>query len=364
MAAEPCAVGAALGRIAASDIRARHGNPPHRSAAMDGIAVRAAEVAGAPVVLAAGAFAPIDTGQQVDARWDAVIPLEELDLLDDGSARVEHDAEPGRHVRPAGEDIAAGAIVAAAGRRLGPADLGLAVACGHATVPVRAQPRVALIPTGDEVRPAGSELEPGEIPDANSVLLSAMLREAGALPEVLPIVADRPDALERAVRGATAGHDVVLVLAGSSRGTRDHTAAVLQRCGRLIVRGVALRPAHPVLLAIVDATPVVGVPGYPVSAALACERFVEPVVGTLSGSTSAPRRTRRAVLARRVVCRRDSELVVPVVLEAQPDRDPLAWPQSRRGGALAALARADGTLSVPAGGPSLDAGESVLVALR
>ena len=286
-AVESCSVDVAAGRFAAADVRARHPNPPHRCAAMDGIAVRAAETAGAPVVLAPGAFAPIDTGQHVAPEWDAIVPLEELDQLEAG-ARVRHAAEPGSHVRPAGEDIAAGALVVGAGRRLGPADLALAVACGHAALPVRAHPRVALIPTGDEVRPAGSELAPGEIPDANSVMLAATLRAAGAVCEVLPITADRPTLLEPAVRAAAARNDLVLVLAGSSRGTRDHTATVLERAGALIVRGVALRPAHPVLLAVVDATPVVGVPGYPVSAALACERFAEPVIAALLGRRAAP----------------------------------------------------------------------------
>ncbi len=361
--AERCDVGAALGRVLAEDLRARHANPPHRCAAMDGVAVRAADTAGAPVVLRAGAFAPIDTGQHVDPGWDAVVPLEELDRLD-ADVRIRHAVEPGRHVRPAGEDVAAGALVAVAGRRLEPADLGLAVACGHAEVLVRPRPRVGLIPTGDEVRPPGSELAPGEIPDANSVMLSAMLREAGALPDALPIAPDRPAALADAVRAAAARSDLVLMLAGSSRGARDHTAAVLGSCGELIVRGVALRPAHPVLLAVVDATPVVGVPGYPVSAALAFDRFVAPVLALLSGASPRAALTRPAVLGRAILGRPGDELVVPVVLEPRDGADPLAWPQSRRGGALAAHARADATLAIPAGTGELAAGDPVTVTLR
>jgi putative molybdopterin biosynthesis protein len=139
---------------------------------------------------------------------------------------------------------------------------------------------------------------------------------------------------------------------------------VLERCGALVARGVALRPAHPVLLAVVDQTPVIGVPGYPVSAALACERFAEPVLARLSGTPRRSPPTAGARLARPVFSRRDAEVVVPVVLERGPDGQNLAWPQSRRGGALAGLARADATLSVAAGAPPLDAGDHVCVELR
>ena len=330
---------------------------------MDGVAVRAADTADAPVTLPPGRFEPIDTGQVVAARWDAVVPLEELDRLD-GGVRVRHAAATGGHVRPAGEDVPAGALVAAAGRRLEAADLGLAVACGHAAVAVRARPRVAIVPTGDEVRPAGSTLAPGEIADANSVMLAAMLRGAGALADVHPIAPDVPGAIEDAVRGACGGHDLVLVLAGSSRGGRDHTAAVLARCGTLVVRGVALRPAHPVLLAVAGRTPVVGVPGYPASAAVAFERFVAPVVAALTGAVAPAGPTIRAVLGRAVLGRRDAELAIPIVLEPRAGADPVAWPQSRRGGALAAYAGADATLTLPAGAGALEAGDTALVELR
>jgi putative molybdopterin biosynthesis protein len=182
-------------------------------------------------------------------------------------------------------------------------------------------------------------------------MLSAMLEEAGAAPSVSPILPDAQTAVERAVVAASARSDLVLVLAGSSRGGRDHTAAVLERCGRLLVRGVALRPAHPVLLAVVAGTPVIGVPGYPVSAALAVERFAAPVVALLAGAPPMVRETRRATLATAVLGRRDAELWVPLVLETRPDAEPLAWPQSRRGAALASLARAHATLTVPRGQP-------------
>ena len=347
----------ALGAVAGADVPALHDNPPHRCAAMDGFAVRAASTTGAPVVLPAGACAVIDTGQPVGDEWDAVVPVEET-AADPGGVLMRHQVAPGRHVRPAGEDVTAGTRIIAAGARLRPYDLGLAAACGHRTLPVRRAPAVAVLPTGDELRPAGTPPARGETADANSVMLAARLREEGAPVRVLPIAPDDPSALEPAVRAAAAEHRVVLVLAGSSRGTRDHTRAVIERCGTLAVCGVASRPAHPVLLGAVGATAVVGVPGYPVSAALTVERFVLPVLDRLVCRSRAVQ-TVQVRLAAEVLSRRDAEVVVPLALLPQDGGPPLGVPQSRRGGALAGLARSGALLRVPAGSDALPTGSVV-----
>jgi len=354
---EEVALADALGRVLADDVPALRAHPPARCAAMDGIAVRSAATAFAPVVLREGEYATIDTGQPVAEQWDAVVPVEEL-APDPGGMLVRHATTPGRHVRPLGEDVQAGATIATAGARLRPYDLGLAAACGHATLPVRAPVTVAVLPTGDELRAPGEAVADGEIADANSVMLAARLREEGARPHVLPIARDDPAVLERAVRAAAAEHPVVLVLAGSSTGTRDHTAAVMERCGTVAVRGVALRPAHPVVLGAVGSAAVVGVPGYPVSAALTLERFVLPIVDRLLGRRRPAARIRVRVTAE-LLPRRDAEVVVPLVLEAGEDGIPRGIPQSRRGGALSALARAGALLRLPAGGDAVPAGTVV-----
>jgi molybdenum cofactor synthesis domain-containing protein len=347
----------ALGAVAARDVVALHAHPPHRCAAMDGIAVRAPSTAGAPVVLRTGEYAAIDTGEPVGAGWDAVVPVEETAPAPDGML-VRHPAAPGAHVRPAGEDVPAGAAVLAAGARLRPYDLGLAAACGHATVAVRVPVGVAVVPTGDELRPAGTVPEPGETADSNSVMLAARLREEGATVHVGPIVRDDPAELEAALRAGAATHRVVLLLAGSSKGRRDHAADVVGRCGVLAVHGVALRPAHPVILGAVGTSAVVGVPGYPVSAALTLERFVLPLLDRLLLRRRAPATVQVRVTAE-LHPRRDAEVVVPLVLEAGDDGVPLGLPQSRRGGALSGLARAGALLRLPAGGDDVAAGSVV-----
>ena len=189
-------------------------------------------------------------------------------------------------------------------------------------------------------------------------MLAARLREEGIPAHVLGVVRDDPVALEAAVRAAAEAYRVVLVLAGSSKGTRDHTAAVLERCGTLAVRRVALRPAHPVLLGAVGSRAVVGVPGYPVSAALTLERFVLPLLDRLSARRRPPRTVRVRVTSE-LHPRRDSEVVVPLVLEPGDDGIPLGVPQSRRGGALSGLARAGAMLRLPAGGDVVAAGSVV-----
>lgn len=355
--AEQVAITEALGRVAAADVVALHPNPPHRCAAMDGIAVQSAATAFAPVVLERGEYAVIDTGQPVDDRWDAVVPVEEIAPDPDG-VLVREVVPPGAHVRPAGEDVAEGAVVVEEGVRLGPYDLALAAACGHAALSVRGLVPVAIIPTGDELRAPGSMLRPGEVADSNSIMLAARLRDEGVPAHVLGTVRDDPDALEAAVRPAVEAYRVVLVLAGSSKGTRDHTARVLERCGELAVRRVALRPAHPVLLGVSGSSAVVGVPGYPVSAALTLERFVLPLLDRLMA-----RRRREVTVRVRLTAelhpRRDSEVVVPLVLEPGDDGIPHAVPQSRRGGALSGLARAGAMLRLPAGGDVVAAGSVV-----
>lgn len=355
--AERVALADALGRVAVDDVVALHANPPYRCAAMDGIAVQATATAFAPVVLGPGEYAVIDTGEAVEDRWDAVVPVEETAPDPDG-VLVRHPTLPGAHVRPAGEDVPEGAVIVEAGTRLGPYDLALAAACGHAALDVRAPVPVGIIPTGDELRPVGTRPRPGEIADSNSLMLAARLREEGIPAHVLGVVRDDPAALQAAVGAAVGAYRVVLVLAGSSKGTRDHTARALEACGTLAVRRVALRPAHPVLLGVVASSAVVGVPGYPVSAALTLERFVLPLLDRLL-CRRRPELTVRVRVTAELHPRRDAEIVVPLLLQPGADGIPLAVPQSRRGGALSGLARAGAMLRLPAGGDVVAAGSVV-----
>lgn len=359
----------AVGRVTAASIRAEWSAPAHELAAMDGIAVRAADLATAtpmaPVRLAPRAFAAVDTGDPLPDGHDAVVMREHVTYLPDGSVELIAPVRPLRHVRTVGEDVMAGEHLLPAGHELRPVDVAVLAGAGHLTLPVRRRPRIAVLPTGDEVRPLGTEIGRGEILDTNSLMLSGMIREAGCEPVCLPITPDDRDALAAAIRAAATRADLVLVVAGSSAGRDDHTAAVLSGLGEVAVQGVAMRPGHPVVLGVVRAhtpVPAIGVPGYPVSAAHVFDTFARPLVQMLQVRTPPDPTTVRARLARSVPSRVGPAECLAVRLNRSPvDGALLADPISRGAGALSVLMRADGLLRIPAGSAGLDAGTEVLV---
>src|SRR6516225_6829149 len=238
-----------LGRVTATPVRARFPAPRFACAAMDGIAIKAvpADVRGV-WQLAAGAFAWVDTGDLIPAHMDTVVERERVQLAADGSAQISGPAPRGLNVRAAGEDFPAGELLIPAGHRLRPPDLAAAATAGHATLQVARRPVTAVIPTGDEIRPVGAALGPGDVTDSNSLLLASWAEEAGAQAVVCDIQPDDPDMIAAEIQRAALAAELVLVIAGSSAGRSDHTAAVVVRAGGLAVRGVAVRPGHPVLL--------------------------------------------------------------------------------------------------------------------
>ena len=409
--AEPVPVGLALGRVTAAPVAARWPSPRAACAAMDGIAVRAADLAAVSgedgpggslgedqsVRLPAGSFEWIDTGDLMPDGADTVVMREWLLPQDDGSmivtaaaggrrgsggGRTWH-ATPGRHVRAAGEDFAAGELLVPAGRRLRPGDLAAAAASGHATVTVAISPVVAVIPTGDEIRPVGAAVRRGDITDTNSVMLAARCRQLGAVPLVSAVVPDDPDVLAAQLRRAAAEADLVLVIAGSSRGRGDHAAAVLAQVGGVAVAGVAVRPGHPALLGHAkrpdvspghagprqagpgraghrsDVAPVIGLPGYPLAAAVIFELFATPMLAALTGQAPAAEGV-RARLDRDWSSPADVEDWVLVTLSpAGPGGLPSARPARRGAGSISQLARADAWWPIPAGQGDLPAGAAI-----
>jgi putative molybdopterin biosynthesis protein len=358
-------VGEAVGRVTAEPVWALRSSPAFDSAGMDGIAVRAADTVGAaettPVLLDADDFEVVDTGDPLPPGYDAVVMREHVH-------RVGHRAElraavpPYQHVRSIGEDISATELLLPEGHRLRPVDVAACAAAGVADLAVRRAPVVAVIPTGDEIRPLGAALAPGDILDTNSLMLAAQAREVGCVARVAPVVGDDPDAITAAVRAEAADADLVLLIAGSSAGRDDYTARVVAGAGTLAVHGVAVRPGHPVVLGAVDATPVVGVPGYPVSAALTFDIFAAPLLAELEGAAPGERPSTTAHLARKLPSAIGMDDWVRVRLGRVADRV-VATPLPRGAGVLTSLVRADGLLVVPAGVEGHHAGEEVRVEL-
>jgi putative molybdopterin biosynthesis protein len=221
---------------------------------------------------------------------------------------------------------------------------------------------VTVVPTGDEIRPVGTPVGRGEIPDTNSLMLAGQARLLGAEVMVTPIVPDRPELITHAVRAAAATSDLVIVLAGSSAGRDDWTAQVVADAGRLAVHGVAVRPGHPVVLGVVDRTPVLGAPGYPVSAALTFDIFAAPLLAELEGVAPTRRPTTTARLARKLASPGGADDWVRVRL-GRVAGQVVATPLPRGAGVLTSLVRADGLLVVPAGLEGHHAGDVVEVEL-
>jgi putative molybdopterin biosynthesis protein len=355
----------AVGRVLAEPVWAARSSPPFDAAAMDGIAVRAADTIGAsetaPVRLGTGAYEVVDTGDPVPAGYDAVVMREGVHEVE-GGVEVRAAAPPYQHVRSIGEDASAAELLLPAGHRLRPVDVAAAGAAGATEVVVRRRPVVAVIPTGDEIRPLGSELGPGELPDTNSLMLAAQVEQAGCAAARHAIVADDPERIAAEVRAAAAEADLVIVIAGSSAGRDDHTAAVVAEVGTLAVHGVAVKPGHPVVLGAADGTAVLGAPGYPVSAALTFDIFAAPLLARLEGAPPPDWPRARARLARKLASAMGVDDWVRVRL-GRVGGELVATPLPRGAGVLTSLVRADGLLVVPAPLEGHHPGEQVEVRL-
>jgi putative molybdopterin biosynthesis protein len=356
----------AIGRVTAEPVWARRSSPAFDSAGMDGVAVRSVDTVGAsetaPVTLTD--FDVIDTGDALPEGRDAVVMREHVHLVGPGSqgAELAAAAPPYQHVRSIGEDVAAGELLLLPGHRLRAVDVAAVAAAGVTEVLVRRRPVVAVLPTGDEIRPLGSEPGIGEILDTNSLMLAGQAGEHGCDVLSLPLEPDDPERIAAAVLVAAERADLVVIIAGSSAGRGDHTASVVAAVGTLAVHGVAVRPGHPVVLGAVDATPVLGAPGYPVSAALTFDIFAAPLLAALQGTTTVTRPTVRARLARKLASPLGMDDWVRVRL-GRVGGQIVATPLPRGAGMLTSLVRADGLLVVPAGLEGHHAGTDVEVQL-
>jgi len=355
----------AMGRVTAEPVWATRSSPPFDAAGMDGIAVRAADTVGAsetlPVYLDAGSYEVVDTGDPMPAGRDAVVMREHVHYAD-GAAELRAAVPPYQNVRSVGEDVSTAELLLPEGHRLRAVDLAAAAAAGSTQLRVRRAPVVVILPTGDEVRPVGTPTGPGEILDTNSLMLASQAREAGCEARCLPIEPDDPARIGQAVRAAVASCDLLIIVAGSSAGRDDYTARIVAELGTLAVHGVAVRPGHPVVLGAVDRTPVLGAPGYPVSAALTFDIFAEPLLASLEGTVPRRRQRTPARLARKLASPLGMDDWVRVRLGVVGS-GMVATPLPRGAGVLTSLVRADGLLVVPAGLEGHHAGAQVEVEL-
>lgn len=356
-----------LNRMTAEAVYAAYCSPLYNAAAMDGIAVIAERTKGAserePLTLYPGEdFAVVDTGDPVKAPYDAVIMAEDLTELEDGGVQIIGAAAPWQHVRPVGEDIVAGEMILPGRHRIRPIDIGVLLAGGITQIPVYTLPRVAVFPTGTEIIEPGIEPGEGDIIESNSRMFEAMVTEHGGTAHRFAPIADDYEELKGAVSRAADQYDMVLVNAGSSAGTEDYTVHVLRKLGEVLVHGVAVKPGKPVILAVVKNKPVIGLPGYPVSAYINFENFVVPVLEMMSGRVEKQKPVEEAVVTKRLVSSLKHREYVRVKVGKVDDRL-VASPLARGAGAAMSLARADGFCVIEQNSEGVEAGERVSVEL-
>jgi molybdopterin molybdotransferase len=377
LAAQTVALGEALGRVLAEQIRAPEDVPAFENSAMDGFAVRAGDSgagvrlivvdesqAGAPagVALGPGQACAISTGAAIPGGADAVVPVEQTRRHDGAEVELLSAVEPGRHVRRAGDDLRAGDAVLLPGVRLGPAEIGVLASIGRAAVLAGARPRVAIVTTGDELVSVDQQPRHGSVRNSSAFVIPALVERAGG--QAVSVVHARDDpALIRDAIAAALGADAVVITGGMSVGDHDHVAAVLDELGvERHLAGVALRPGKPFWFGTREQALVFGLPGNPVSSLVTFLLFARPALQALAGE--APTRQRTVAILEQN-CRRTPARVEAIRcrLTLRPDGWHVTPTGVQDSHILTSMLGADALAMIPAGSGALEAGAQVAIEL-
>ncbi len=355
-----------LGLYTAAPVFAKHSSPPYNGAAMDGIAVHFSDLAQAseanPVVLPSDKYLQVNTGNAIPDGFDAVVMIEDVQMLADGKVEFIAPATPWQHIRTIGEDIVATELIVPEAHKIRPIDQGAMLATGVVEVEAKVPPKALVIPTGSELIQPGTQPSPGQIIEFNSRILGGHLTEWGAIARRGDPVTDDPELLKKTIRKGVREHDMIIMNAGASAGTKDFTAEVLAELGEVIIHGIAIKPGKPAILALVDGTPVIGLPGYPVSALLTMRLFVKEMISLFLGiqESSAPGVT--ATMSRPVHSAMGVDEIVRVSLGKVGD-NLMCTPSGKGAGAVMSMVKADGLLTIPSGSEGVGAGETVHIEL-
>ena len=370
----------ALGRVLAEDIRANRNQPPFDVSAMDGYALRSADLARAPAVLTLveeikagdlpkitlqpGQCARIMTGAPIPPGADAVIRVEDTRELSDTQIEIEKAVSAGNDIRPMGEGMRDGQVVLTAGTEITPGVMGVLATVKCAQMAVYRRPSVAILATGDELEGLDEPVDPNKIPNSNSYALMAQAQALGIEPVLLGIARDDPDELaEYLCRGLE--YDVLLVTGGSSVGVHDYVRPTLEKLGvAMHFWRVEMRPGHPVAFGTTGRGVIFGLPGNPVSSMVCFEQLVIPALRRMMGNTKLFRRTLQARIAQAVKIRPGRTDFIRVRLERDPDGGYLAHSTGNQSsGALLSMAQADALLIVSAASTGITEGEMAVVQL-
>ena len=357
----------ACGRVIKEAAYARICSPHYNASAMDGVAVKAEKTFTAsertPVTLTPDDYTVVDTGDPLPDNSDAVIMVEDLIEGENGNYEIISGVVPWQNVRQVGEDICMGDMIAPSGTVLTPSLCGALLAGGITEIEVIRKPLVGIIPTGDEIVLPTADPQKGDIIEFNSTVFKGMLGEINAKVKVYPITPDKKELIESAIKTALSECDIVLVSAGSSAGRDDYTAEIISLLGTVLVHGIAIKPGKPAVLGEALGKPVIGLPGYPVSAIVIMDEIVSEVVAMYYGKAKPLRKTVKAVLAKKLVSSLKYSEYVRVSL-GKIGGKLSASPLARGAGVITSFTKADGVLIVPQNCEGLEAGEEVEIRLN
>jgi len=363
---EKIAVDDCLGRITAEPVFAFRSSPSYNAAAMDGIAIRFSDLSSAteasPVRLKKGKYLPVNTGNAIPDGFNSVVMIEDVHQVTVDEVELHMPATPWQHVRTIGEDLVATELILPEGHEIRPIDQGAMLATGVTEIKVLRPPKAHVIPTGSELIQPDQAPKAGNIIEFNSRILAGYLNDWGAFAtRGLPVIDDQ-DKLKLAIRTAAKENDIVILNAGASAGTRDYSAKVLAEVGKVIVHGVAIKPGKPVILAMIGNTPVIGLPGYPVSALLTMRLFVQEIIYSFMGKPRPEPQIVNAIMSRPLHSTMGVDQFVQITLGKVGD-SLMATPSGKGAGTVMSLVRGDALLTIPAGSEGVGGGEKIEVEL-
>lgn len=361
-----------IGRVTSQPVFARLSSPYFHTAAMDGFALNCEDTYGAgpdnPLQLVVGKNAwAVNTGRPVPNNTNAVVMIENVNFLDDENFEIEKALTPWENVRRVGEDFVASEMIVPGHHKITAYEVGAILSAGISRIEVIKRPKVLFIPSGSELISAdeASEMDPpaGSVIEFNTVILSGLAEQAGAIADCAPIVKDDYESIQAAImEGVDADYNMVVLNAGSSAGSEDYSATAIKSLGEILVHGVAMMPGKPTILGIIKGKPVIGNPGYPVSAVLSFEMFGLPVISRMLGVKAFSRPTMSAVVARKIPSKLGREEFFRVKLGKVGDKV-IAAPLPRGAGSITTLTRADGILRIPSNVEGVDRDATVSVEL-
>ncbi|MCH4888991.1 molybdopterin biosynthesis protein [Acidaminobacter sp. JC074] len=355
-----------LDRYTAKSVFARVSSPHYNASAMDGIMVKAVDTYGIdemhPRQFKEGDFKYVDTGDVIEDPYDAVVMIEDVQVIDDKTIELIKAASPWQHVRPIGEDIVKAEMILPKGHLIRPVDIGALLSGGIVEIEVIRKPSVGILPTGTEIVEPKEDLIPGEIIDSNSRMFEAMVHKMGGQPVRYTSIKDDYDALKNHILKMVSLHDIVLINAGSSAGTEDYTVSIIKELGQVLVHGVAIKPGKPAILGTIQDKPVIGIPGYPVSAFFVFDVYVNAMMDLWYGQIHRERSKVKAILSKRLMSSVKHQEYVRMKLGLVENKM-IATPLSRGAGVTMSLVKADGICVVPQSVEGYEAGTEVEIEL-